>query len=169
MKLSKKVVLLGHFGVGKTSLFRRFIDDAFSEDYKVTLGVQVKKKTLSFPDGQELALVIWDTEGHQEIEDTRKSYLLGSNAFIYVYDLTRPDTYEDIHNTMQYLKKEHPKMTIKIIGNKLDKVSEKETKQKLKEQNIPFDCLTSAKTNKNVADFFMDLGKELIKINPKEK
>ena len=161
MKLSKKVVLLGHFGVGKTSLFRRFIDNEFSEDYKVTLGVQIKKKVIEMPDGRELSMIIWDTEGHTEIEDTRKSYLLGSNAFIYVFDLTRIDTYKDLNKDLAYLAKNHPKVTIKVIGNKLDLVNEKETLSKFKEQNIVVDCLTSAKTNKNVQDFFLDLANEI--------
>lgn len=161
MKLSKKVVLLGHFGVGKTSLFRRFVDNEFSEDYKVTLGVQIKKKVVEMPDGRELSMIIWDTEGHADIEDTRKSYLLGSNAFIYVFDLTRIDTYKNIEQDLLYLSKNHAKVKIKVIGNKLDKVNEKDTVKKLEEQNIVFDCLTSAKTNKNVQDFFLDLAKEI--------
>ncbi|WP_378181051.1 Rab family GTPase [Aquimarina sp. SS2-1] len=161
MKLSKKVVLLGHFGVGKTSLFRRFIDNEFSENYKVTLGVQIKKKVIEMPGGRELSMIIWDTEGHTDIEDTRKSYLLGSSAFIYVFDLTRIDTYKDIKEDLAYLSKNHPKVKIKIIGNKIDLVNEKETAKKLQEQNVAFDCLTSAKTNKNVQDFFLDLAKEI--------
>ncbi|WP_459210511.1 Rab family GTPase [Aquimarina rhabdastrellae] len=163
MKLSKKVVLLGHFGVGKTSLFRRFIDDAFSEDYKVTLGVQIKKKVITLPSGIELSMVIWDTEGHQEIENTRKSYLLGSHAFVYVFDLTRSDTYENLNDDIAYLKSNYPNVIIRIIGNKLDKVNEKEIKKQLKENATPYDCLTSAKTNKNVSDFFIELAEELTK------
>ncbi|AXT57612.1 GTP-binding protein [Aquimarina sp. MMG015] len=161
MKLSKKVVLLGHFGVGKTSLFRRFIDNEFSEDYKVTLGVQIKKKVIEMPDGRELSMIIWDTEGHTDIEDTRKSYLLGSNAFIYVFDLTRIDTYKDLNQDLEYLSKNHPKVKVKVIGNKLDLVNEKDVTKKFEELNITVDCLTSAKTNKNVQDFFTDLAKEI--------
>ena len=161
MKLSKKVVLLGHFGVGKTSLFRRFVDNEFSEDYKVTLGVQIKKKVVEMPDGRELSMIIWDTEGHTDIEDTRKSYLLGSNAFIYVFDLTRIDTYKDLTKDLEYLSKNHPKVIIKTIGNKLDLVSEKEIQKKFDELNITVDCLTSAKTNKNVQNFFTDLSIEI--------
>ncbi len=161
MKLSKKVVLLGHFGVGKTSLFRRFIDNEFSEDYKVTLGVQIKKKVIEMPDGRELSMIIWDTEGHTKIEDTRKSYLLGSSAFIYVFDLTRENTYMNLEEDLKYLNENHPKVIIKVIGNKLDLLNEKDTIKALKENNIKYDCLTSAKTNKNVQDFFTDLAKEI--------
>ncbi|GAA4275251.1 Rab family GTPase [Aquimarina gracilis] len=164
MKLSKKVVILGHFGVGKTSLFRRFIDNEFSEEYKVTLGVQIKKKLIQLPDGRELSMIMWDTEGHSNtVEDTRKSYLLGSHAFIYVFDLTREDTYKNLNNDLEYLKNNYNNVTAKAIGNKLDLVNEKEIAKKLAEQNIPFDCLTSAKTNENVQDFFSDLAIEITK------
>ncbi len=164
MKLSKKVVLLGHFGVGKTSLFRRFIENEFSEEYKVTLGVQIKKKVIQLPDGRELSMIIWDTEGHSNsVEDTRKSYLLGSHAFIYVFDLTREDTYKNLNQDLAYLKETYNKVIIKTIGNKVDLVSEKIAVKNLKELNIPFDCLTSAKTNKNVKNFFLDLAEEITK------
>ncbi|KZS40128.1 GTP-binding protein [Aquimarina aggregata] len=164
MTLSKKVVILGHFGVGKTSLFRRIIDNEFSEEYKVTLGVQIKKKMITLPDGRELSMILWDTEGHSNtVEDTRKSYLLGSHAFIYVFDLTREDTYKNLNQDLEYLTKNYKNVTAKAIGNKLDLVNEKEIKAQLKEQNIPFDCLTSAKMNKNVQDFFSDLASELAK------
>ncbi|MBQ0734902.1 Rab family GTPase [Aquimarina celericrescens] len=163
MKLSKKVVLLGHFGVGKTSLFRRFIDNEFSEEYKVTLGVQIKKKVIQLPDGRELSMIIWDTEGHSNtVEDTRKSYLLGSHAFIYVFDLTREDTYKNLNSDLDYLKNNYNKVVTKVIGNKLDLVNENEASKRLEEQRILFDCLTSAKTNENVQDFFTDLAVEMI-------
>lgn len=161
MKLSKKIVLLGHFGVGKTSLFRRFMDNEFSEDYKVTLGVQIKKKVVEMPDGRELSMIIWDTEGHTNIEDTRKSYLLGSNAFIYVFDLTREETFNNLEKDLEYLSTNYAKVTIKTLGNKLDLVNEKEILNILKEKNISPDCVTSAKTNKNVQDFFLDLSTEI--------
>ena len=43
---SKKIVLVGHFGVGKTSIIRRFVSDVFSNDYKVTIGVHIFKKEI---------------------------------------------------------------------------------------------------------------------------
>lgn len=163
MKLSKKVVLIGHFGVGKTSLFRRYIDNAFSEDYKSTLGVQIQKKTLELPDNIKLSMIIWDTEGHADIKDNRASYLLGSNAFILVFDLTRKDTYENSKAEVEFLQQQYPKAIIKIVGNKLDAVDRQKTIALLKEQQISYDYLTSAKTSKNVEKLFRQLAEDLAK------
>ena len=163
MKLSKKVVILGHFGVGKSSLFKRFIDNSFSEEYKSTLGVQIQKKTVSLPSGIELSMIIWDTEGHTNIEDHRKSYLLGSNAFIYVFDLARKDTFEGIENELLFLKQNYPKTVLKVVGNKIDLVDKTTIAGELKDNKIPYDYLTSAKTAKNVKKLFSELAEALAK------
>lgn len=164
MKLSKKVVLLGHFGVGKTSLFRRFIDDEFSEEYKVTIGVQIKKKVITLENGNEISLILWDTEGHMDLEDTRRSYLLGAHAFVYVFDVTRAVTYQDTAKNLEILKKEFPKVLLTCIGNKLDLVVEKE---KLNNKfKFTVNAFTSAKKDMNVTDFFQKLGCKLDNSNP---
>ena len=115
----KKVVLLGHFGVGKTSLLRRFVDDAFSEDYLVTLGVHVKKKEIVIDDDQ-FSLIIWDIEGNTSIEKTRNSYLIGTHGFIYVFDITRPETYENINDELAFLQQNFPNVPVCLVGNKAD-------------------------------------------------
>ena len=163
MKLSKKVVLIGHFSVGKTSLFRRFIDNSFSEDYKSTLGVQIQKKTLELSDDLKLSMIIWDTEGHADIRDNRASYLLGSDAFIFIFDLTRQDTYENNATEIAFLKEKYPKAIIKIVGNKLDAVDRPKCIALLKEQQVSYDYLTSAKTSKNVEKLFRQLAEDLAK------
>ena len=159
MKLSKKVVLLGHFGVGKTSLFRRFIDDEFSEEYKVTIGVQIKKKIIQLDDQTEISLILWDTEGHMDLEDTRRSYLLGAHAFVYVFDITRAVTYLDTKENLKTLKEEFPQVVLKCIGNKLDLANTTFNKKKF---NFQVDMFTSAKTNQNVLKFFKELGLDLL-------
>ena len=160
-KLSKKVALVGSFGVGKSSLFRRFIDDAFSEDYKSTLGVQIQKKVIPMNDGSELSLIIWDTEGHQEISESRSAYLMGSHCFIYVFDVTRIDTYKNINEHLGFLKKNYPSVLLKVVGNKIDVVSLEKTKKSLADLNVNYNCLTSAKTGKNVADLFIEIAVDL--------
>jgi GTPase SAR1 family protein len=45
--LQKKICMLGAFGVGKTSLVRRFVDTIFSDSYLTTVGVKLDKKTVT--------------------------------------------------------------------------------------------------------------------------
>ncbi|WP_010522207.1 Rab family GTPase [Aquimarina agarivorans] len=160
-KLSKKIALVGAFGVGKTSLFRRFIDDAFSEDYKSTLGVQIQKKVIAMDNGTTLSMILWDTEGHEEISESRSAYLLGSHAFVYVFDLTRIDTYKNINKQIDFLKKSYPNVLIKIVGNKIDTVALKKVQESLEEHQVNYDCLTSAKTGENVPELFVDIAVDL--------
>lgn len=161
MSSPKKIVLLGHFGVGKTSLMKRFIDDTFSEDYKVTLGVQIQKKVVELKSTKKISLIIWDVEGNTSVKNTRLSYLLGSNGFIYVFDATRIDTFIDINDEIEFLKENYPKAKIKVIGNKLDLVSKQSLIDILALKEIKFDCLTSAKTGENVKEMFQDLAQDL--------
>lgn len=45
-----KVILIGEYGVGKSSLFRRFVDNSFTVDTgpQSTLGLDNFKKTFTF-------------------------------------------------------------------------------------------------------------------------
>lgn len=47
LQLHKKVCLLGTFGVGKTSLVRRFVHDKYEDAYISTIGVKVSQKRLA--------------------------------------------------------------------------------------------------------------------------
>lgn len=161
MTLSKKVVLIGHFGVGKTSLLRRFIDNQFSEDYIVTIGVQIKKKMVPLKNSDALSLIIWDLEGNTTIKKARSSYLLGASAFIYVFDASRIETYKNIKEEITYLEKLFPQSVIRTVGNKIDLVNEIDISQTLVSLGITTDIFTSAKTGENVDDFFSNLAEEL--------
>ena len=163
MKLSKKVVLIGHFGVGKSSLIRRFVENTFTEDYKVTIGVHILKKDIQIPEtNKDVTLVIWDLEGNDDITNTRPSYLIGTHGFIYVFDLTRPNTYKNLEFDLNYIKERYPNLPVKVIGNKKDLVTNefiKENKEIFKQY---VDLYTIAKTGKNVEEVFNQLAKSLV-------
>ena len=162
MNSSKKIVILGYFGVGKTSLLIRFVDNQFSEDYIVTIGVQVKKKEIKLKNGSTLSFIIWDLEGNKSVEEIRESYLLGASSFIYVFDITRKETYQNINNEINYLKDKYPEVKIKIIGNKKDLLKDDITEREWKYLKIPYDILTSAKTGENIELFFNSLAVDII-------
>lgn len=161
MENIKKIVLLGQFGVGKTSLLRRFITNEFTEDYKTTLGVQIKKKTVLLPSGNSMSMIIWDLEGFSSVNKTRSSYLLGTDAFIHVFDITRPVTYFNLNEEINFIKDKYPNTLLRTIGNKSDQKDPKNVLEFLKTKNINIYGLVSAKTGDGVNEMFLDLAKKL--------
>lgn len=160
--LKTKVLLTGNFGVGKTSLFQRFILSKFDERYLTTIGVKVDKKQVQLPEGI-VEIFLWDVAGEVSQDKVPISYFLSAHGIIYVFDLTRPLTYQNIESDITYLKKLAPKATIKIVGNKKDLVTEEQIAQITASLNIPHDMVTSAKTGENVEDLFTKLASEMFK------
>lgn len=154
---SKKIILIGNFGVGKTSLTRQFVYQKFSEEYLTTLGVKIDKKLIEL--GENLVnLMIWDIAG--EVTQTRvnTSYYLGSNGVMYVFDVSRPSTYEQMEADIEYVQKLLPNVPVLRVANKVDLVSEEQIRQ----LPVKYDFLCSAKNNQNVESAFYQLTKAMI-------
>ena len=159
--ISKKVILTGSFGVGKTSLFNKFIFNRFSDKYLTTIGVKVNKKVINI-DGRELSILLWDIAGEVAQDKVPTSYFLGASGIIYVFDMTRPSTYKNIQADIDYLNNIIDNGVVKIVGNKKDLVDEGGIAEIDKEISMPYDILTSAKTGENVEELFQDLGLALL-------
>lgn len=159
--ISKKVILTGSFGVGKTSLFNQFMFSKFSDKYLTTISVKVNKKSIII-DGRELSMLLWDIAGEVAQNKVPDTYFLGASGVIYVFDLTRPSTYEKLHTDLEHLQKLTEGAVIKVVGNKRDLVSEEDLKRVNAELPAPYDILTSAKTGENVDQLFYTLGAELL-------
>ena len=54
--------MLGFLGLHKTSIARRFVDDAFANNYIHTIGIDFLEKIIECQ-GQQIKLQIWDTAG----------------------------------------------------------------------------------------------------------
>lgn len=159
--ISKKVILTGSFGVGKTSLFNQFIFNQFSDKYLTTIGVKVNKKVINIG-GEDLSLLLWDIAGEVSQDKVPTSYFLGASGIIYVIDLTRPSTFVNIKSDLALMKELLPNAEIRIVGNKKDLVSEADFEQVLAGISVKPDFVTSAKTGENVEMLFFELGKAMI-------
>lgn len=162
MNSSKKVVLVGHFGVGKSSLMRRFVQNTFSDNYIVTIGVHILKKDIKIEE-LNLTLVIWDIEGKDDIQKVRSSYLLGTSGFIYVIDPTRSQTYERFNEEIDFLKTTYPTSKIVSVANKSDLIDIEEFKKLLEQENISIDYFASAKEGIEVENLFQTIGLKMAK------
>ncbi|MEN8704068.1 MAG: Rab family GTPase [Polaribacter sp.] len=154
--IAKKVLLVGNFGVGKTSLIRRFVLNEFSEDYISTIGVRVSAKKL-YVDEEEVKLLIWDVAGTSKDEKIPKAYFLGASAAMYVFDLTRKETYATVDEKIKELKIISGLDTILLVGNKKDLLNKNELMQIAKKCPLKIDIITSAKENENVEIAFKEM------------
>ena len=162
MSSSKKVVLVGHFGVGKSSLIRRFVQNEFSDDYLVTIGVHILKKVITINNDQT-TVIIWDIEGKEDIQKVRSSYLMGSSGFIYVIDPTRIHTYQNLEEELKFIAKNYSKIPVITVANKSDLIVEADFKKEIAEKNLKIDYFTSAKNGDNVEEIFRNLTLEMTK------
>lgn len=90
-RIIKKIALVGDVMVGKTSLFFRFLKNAFSDDYKETIGVNIGKKDVKIHlNGVErdITLLVWDIFGSHLHGEVRRLALENVDAVIIVSDLT---------------------------------------------------------------------------------
>ena len=113
-------------------------------------------------DGQQLSLIIWDIEGNTSIEKARNSYLIGTQGFIYVFDITRPETYENLESEINYLTENHTNIPFCLVGNKSDLFTN-EFSQSFFKDKIYEDChFTSAKSGNNVESLFLDIATKML-------
>ena len=121
--ISKKLMLLGEIGVGKTSLVRRFVLDEFSAEYRPTMGVDIYRHQVHGigPDGkQSLELVIWDIDGNFGQSIFRHVYSKGAAGALIVGDVTRYPTLEHMANLAQGFEEIMPGRFHAYVLNKTD-------------------------------------------------
>ncbi|MCT7948515.1 GTP-binding protein [Ancylothrix sp. C2] len=124
--ISKKMCMIGDFGVGKTSLIRRFVDGQFSDQYLSTVGVKISRKTVEIIENEkrDVQLLIWDLEGHTKFKGIAPTYLQGAAGVLVVADVTRSETIERIPEHLKLFSSVNPKGAIIIALNKADLVDE---------------------------------------------
>ncbi len=161
LKCTKKIILLGHFGVGKSSLVQRFVHSVFSAEYQSTIGVKVDKKLVVTPT-HEMKMVLWDIEGAPDQTSLPRSYFAGAHGILYVCDVTRSSTYRDLSKTLPELVQKSPRASIVVIGNKMDLVGEEQLEEMRALENPGFDFLSSAGTGENVETAFQTLARKIL-------
>ena len=160
--IAKKVLLVGNFGVGKTSLIRRFVLNEFSEDYISTIGVRVSKKEIIY-NNQQIKLLIWDVAGTSENEKVPKAYFLGASAAMYVFDVSREETYVHLKENLELVKELSGLKNITVVGNKKDLLTTTELEDLQSKITTKIDLITSAKEDENVVDAFLQLTAQSLK------
>jgi len=178
-----KLVLIGDTGVGKSCLLLRFADDAFTESYISTIGVDFRFRTVKV-DGKTVKLQIWDTAGQERFRTITSAYYRGADGIIMVYDVTSQESFDHVADWLTEVNRYASEGTCKLlVGNKSDmddKIVNTDTAKEYADSyvlrrssrlffdvasrlGIPF-LETSAKNATNVEEAFLTMAQELIKL-----
>ena len=162
--IQKKVCVLGSFGVGKTSLVRRYVQSIFSDAYLTTVGVKVDKKSLTVGSA-DVTLVLWDIAGEDDINAIRMTYVRGAGGYFLVADGTRPETLEIAKSIQARVNTEVGAVPFLLLLNKAD------LQESWGLSREPVEALeaagwtvlrTSAKTGENVEEAFQELARRMV-------
>src|SRR5207249_2287461 len=122
--LKAKVCLVGDVAVGKTSLIKRFVQDQFDDRYIARLEERRAGNSLDVVwkgAPATLDMMVWDIMGEKGFRALlRDAYFEGSHGVIAVCDLTRKDTFYDLNNWVQMIRKQVGNVPIVFLGNKMD-------------------------------------------------
>lgn len=162
-----KLVLIGDSGVGKSCLLLRFADNAFTESYISTIGVDFRFRTVKV-DKNTVKLQIWDTAGQERFRTITSAYYRGADGIIMVYDVTSQESFNHVADWLTEVNRYASEGTCKLlVGNKSDRpdrtVSYEDAEAYASKLKIDF-LETSAKNAENVEKAFLTMASNLIKI-----
>ena len=166
-----KICIVGNFGVGKTTLLHQFLEKRFLSNVESTIGSNFFVKNVQIPGTNSyVTLQIWDLGGQDHFKWVRRAFYKGSKGIVYVFDLTRKETFDRIKEWKEEVESVSGFLPNVLVGNKCDLIESKiisvEESDSLK-QDIGACSFneTSAKLGTGVDSIFTQLSLEMIKKN----
>ena len=160
-----RLIFVGDKEVGKTEIINKYNNKIFQEEYFPTYSVDFQIKTLKIR-GKLINIHCIDTQGSSDFsQDTGNLFIQKSDAFIYVFDITSRESFNNLSYYYEIIKlalTDSQKMLrekiVYLVGNKCDfttyrQINESEgrleaTKYKAKYIEV------SAKTGLNIDKLF---------------
>lgn len=161
-----KILLVGDAGVGKSSILLRFTDDTFDDHLQSTIGVDFKMRKLDLG-GKKVKLTIWDTAGQERFRTLTAGYYRGAHGIVFVYDVTRRDTFQHLNAWMQEVQMycRHGGAIKLLVGNKIDladRVVRKDEAEAWARSNGMLLLESSAKTKVGIDQVFEEVAEKIL-------
>lgn len=152
-----KVIILGDSAVGKSKLVERYMMDEYNPRRLSTHALTIHRKNVRIDnnnnddddDRTSAAVTVvdfWDTAGQEKFNSMHASYYYQAHACIMVFDVTRKQTYLNLHRWYGELRQHCPNIPCILVANKVD-VDYMVTRKNFKfprEHNIPLFFVSSA-------------------------
>ena len=163
-----KTILLGEHAVGKTNLINATIGVDFNEDSNPTLTSTYVVKKFNINEKKYL-MKIWDTVGMEKYRSFTKIFYKNSNIIIFVYDITRQKTFDELEYWLNEVQNNIENFHVKaIVGNKTDlldfeQVNEEAARDYAKSKKSCFKLVSAKVYPKNFSLFVEEMLKFYIK------
>ena len=175
-----KIITLGDSGVGKTSIIKRYVYNAFDYNLLNTIGISYSFKEVILPNRNKILLKLIVTAGQEKYKSLAKSYYKHANGVLFIFSLNDISSFTNMENWINDFEenKEGSKFIYKyLIGNKSDleiKVDQNLIEEFKKKYEISDYAETSAKDNTNIDKIFEEMSQILYdnhkkKRKPKQK
>ncbi|MFX1364113.1 MAG: Rab family GTPase [Promethearchaeota archaeon] len=166
-----KICICGDFSVGKTTLLHQYLQRRFTPNVGSTIGSNFFAKYIRIPNIKDtFTLQIWDLAGQDRYKWVRHEFYKGAKGIVYVFDLTRRNTFENIKKWKDETEKVLGNLSSVLVGNKLDlinsgnRIVEKREAESLKKNISACEYFeASAKIGTSVEEFFLKLVSHIYK------
>jgi Ras-related protein Rab-5C len=166
-----KLVVVGEFSVGKTSLSNRFVQELCPPRTEPTIGAAFQVRVIHIPNTNiAVKLEIWDTAGSERYRSLMPMYYRDACAAVVCYDITNAKSFERVPSWVDDFRKHSggpqgsgplaPQLV--LVGTKLDlaqnhpgarEIEYEDAKHFAQEERMLI-FETSAKTGENVFEVF---------------
>jgi len=156
-----KVLVIGDYAVGKTSIIKRYTEGYFTPNYKLTIGVDFAVKAIDWDENTSVNLQLWDVAGHERFGTMTRVYYKYAIAAIIV------TKWRDDLNNKVVLANSEP-IPVLLLANKCDiqgvHVDEQALERFTREQGFIGWFPTSAQENLNIDKAMMTLIKKILEV-----
>lgn len=91
-----KIILIGDSGVGKTTLFWRYIQNETLPDQPITT-IDFRYKHIDLHD-KRARLCIWDTAGQEKFRSIVATYFKSCQGVVLIFDLSSSESWHNVKN-----------------------------------------------------------------------
>jgi small GTP-binding protein len=144
-------------------LVGRYVYDSFEGDYLATIGTDIHVKMVDLKDFL-VKLVIWDIAGQDDFAQLRKAYYQNASGAFFVFDTTRPDTFDRVEEWIDALYSVTNPIPLVLLENKIDlesRISKNKIKPIIEKYRVEL-VRTSAKEDTNVEEAFKKMTMQIL-------
>ena len=170
-ELNYKIGLVGNSETGKTSIIKRFVDDKYDENVIITVGFDIKFKTIKLKN-HIINLTITDSAGTEKYFAISQNYLRELDGIFLVFAVNDLNSFNSIPYWIEVCKNVIDKNKVLcLLGNKTDKkkeISFEEAKLFADMNNMAY-YETSALNGDNIKIAFYDIAKKIYQRKKRNK